>query len=146
MHQQNWQELWNLFVAVMAAEPIHIRLGIGVALAFLTVMSLTGIADSFLPRRAARRYAAMYDMMPAVRTAATPQPAFVVVPPAEEPQPEEAPSPDAPPLELEADAAPPQIEEPENDGTDLRYAQSVNAQAYRRSLPSQPKVLRQQKP
>ncbi|HEY7978630.1 MAG TPA: hypothetical protein VID67_10575 [Rhizomicrobium sp.] len=109
------------------------------ALAFLTVMSLTGIVDSFLPRRAARRYAAMYDMMPAIRSEAAPLASFAVVPPAEE-----APA-EAPPVALEPEVAEPGSEDPDSSG-DLRHAESVNTQAYRRSLPPPSKVLRPQKP
>jgi hypothetical protein len=129
MHQQSWQDLWHMFLAVMASEPIHIRLVIGMALAFLGVMSLTGIADSFLPRRAARRYAAMYDMMPAVDPA--PQQSYSA-PPTEEP----ASEPDEP-------------DEPDESASgDMRYAADggVNFSAMRRSAPPPPKVLRAQKP
>lgn len=132
MHQENWQQLWNLFLTVMAAEPIHIRLLIGVALAFLTVMSLTGIVDSFLPRRAARRYAAMYDMMPAV-SAAPPSQNFTFEPPSPVEEPPPSPEP-------EPDVATPQPAEPSGSG-DLRFAEGVKAASHRRSSPKPPKVL-----
>jgi len=134
MHQQSWQDLWGMFLAVMASEPIHIRLVIGMALAFLAVMSLTGIADSFLPRRAARRYAAMYDMMPAIG-AAPAQQSYAVPPPPPAEEPAVAPD------------APDEPDEP-NGGGDMRYAAEggVNFSAPRRSAPPPPKVLRAQKP
>jgi hypothetical protein len=133
MHQQAWIELWHHFLAVMSAESIETRIGIGIAIAFFGVMSLTGIADSFLPRRAARRYAAMYDMMPALADAAKPQSFTFAPPPMEEeplPVPEKAEAPD----------------EPEDIG-DLKFAESsVNATTARRSSPPPPKVFRAQKP
>jgi hypothetical protein len=133
MHQQSWQDLWHMFLAVMAGEPIHIRLVIGMAMAFLGVMSLTGIADSFLPRRAARRYAAMYDMTPAFG-ATPPQPGYSAPPsPAEE-----------------LTVAPDEPDEPDDQasGGDMRYAVDggVNFSAVRRSAPPPPRVLRAQKP
>jgi hypothetical protein len=134
MHQQLWLDLWHHFLAVMSAESIETRIGIGIAIAFFGVMSLTGIADSFLPRRAARRYAAMYDMTP-VLADAPPAQSFTFTPPApsieEEPTPEETEVPD----------------EPDHDSGDLRFAESsVNAATARRSLPLPPKVFRAQKP
>lgn len=118
-----------MFLAVMASEPIHIRLVIGMALAFLAVMSLTGIADSFLPRRAARRYAAMYDMTPALGVAPPQQ--IYSAPPAEEPT-----------------DAPDEPDESDDPGSDMRYAADggINFSATRRSAPPPPKVLRAQKP
>ncbi|HEY2034852.1 MAG TPA: hypothetical protein VGH02_14305 [Rhizomicrobium sp.] len=125
MHQQNWQDLWSMFLGVMASEPIHVRLVIGMALAFLAVMSLTGIADSFLPRRAARRYAAMYDMTPA---ALPPQQSYAM-----------------PPLLLAETSEP---IEPEQTDDDMRYAteDGINISQPRRSAPPPPRVFRAQKP
>jgi len=140
MHQQLWLDLWHHFLAVMSAESIETRIGIGIAVAFFGVMSLTGIADSFLPRRAARRYAAMYDMTPALADAPLIQ-AFTFTPPAlsveEEPVtvPEEAEAPNEP-------------DDANGDMRgDLRFGDSsVNATAARRSQPPPPKVFRAQKP
>lgn len=134
MHQQLWLDLWHHFLAVMSAESIETRIAIGIAIAFLGVMSLTGIADSFLPRRAARRYAAMYDMTPA-HGATPPAQSFTFTPPApsieEEPTPEDA--------EV--------LDQPDHESGDLRFAEnSVNAATARRSMPSPPKVFRAQKP
>lgn len=123
MQQQGWIDLWHLFVSVMAAEPVETRIGIGMTGAFFAVMALTGIADSFLPRRAARRYAAMYDMTPA-SVSAPPQQSFERAPPEEEP------------LETQ----------------DMRMslpefpADEVNAAAAHRWVPQQPKLARPRKP
>jgi hypothetical protein len=129
MHQQLWLDLWHHFLIVMSAETIETRIAIGIGIAFLTVMSLTGIVDSFLPSRAARRYAAMYDLTPALPPH-PPATEFAIIP---------APS----PVE-QADLAP-EPAEPQND--DMRYADGgVNSTLARRSMPSPPKVFRAQKP
>ncbi|HEY8949702.1 MAG TPA: hypothetical protein VIM56_12515 [Rhizomicrobium sp.] len=138
MHQQLWLDLWHHFLAVMSAEPIETRIGIGIAIAFFGVMSLTGIADSFLPRRAARRYAAMYDMMPALADA-PPAQSFTFTPPSLEEE----------PVTLPDETAAPDEPEDANDDMrgDLRFGESsVNAAAARRSQPPPPKVFRAQKP
>ena len=126
MHQQAWLDLWQHFLAVMSAETIETRIAIGITIAFFLVMSLTGIADSFLPRRAALRYAAMYDLMPALP---------------EEP----AHSSSLPPAETLLPDAPAEEEESIED---MRYAadDNVNVPAPRRSAPIPPKVFRVQKP
>lgn len=132
MHQQLWLDLWHHFLAVMSAESIETRIGIGIAIAFFGVMSLTGIADSFLPRRAARRYAAMYDMTPALAEAPLTQ-NFTFAPPP--PSSEDEPAPEEPEAQ------------PEDESSDLRFGESsVNAAAARRSQPLPPKVFRAQKP
>ena len=136
MHQQLWVDLWHQFLAVMSAETIEMRIVIGIAIAFFAVMSLTGIVDSFLPSRAARRYAAMYDLTPAIQ-AAPATTGFVAVPP----MPEQASPDDAPQDETTQEIA------EETGGNDLRLADmGVNPAANRRSQPTPPKVFRAQKP
>ena len=123
MHQQLWLDLWHHFLAVMSAEAIQTRIAISIALAFLAVMSLTGIADSFLPRRAARRYAAMYDLATAIAQT-PPQQDFTL----------------APPLPVEEPMAV-RAEEPEEPESSVNAATGP-----RRSSPPQPTVFRAQKP
>jgi len=132
MHQQLWVDLWHQFLAVMSAETIEMRIVIGIAIAFFAVMSLTGIVDSFLPSRAARRYAAMYDLTPANYSTAPTASYFGVPPPAVEEPPSEDPA----------------SESAEDDASgDLRLADmGINLAQNRRSQPPPPKVFRAQKP
>ena len=127
MRQDSWADLWNLFLTVMAHEPIEMRIGIGITAAFFTVMALTGIADSFLPRRAARRYAAMYDMTPAAILPPPSQQSFEIVPP-------------APQEEVPAESDDARMALPEFP------AEEVNAAASHRWVPQQPKLARPRKP
>ena len=128
MNQQEWLDLWHRFLQVMSGEPIAARIAIGMAIAFFATMSITGMIDSFLPRRAARRYAAMYDLTLAI---AVERQSFTAAQPA---------TPAEEPALLEPD-------EPDEASGDLRFADGgVNDSAARRSAPPPPKVFRARKP
>lgn len=142
MHQQGWQDLWNLFLALMAGEPIHVRVAIGMALVFLAVMSLTGMADSFLPRRAARRYAAMYDMMPAVAMQPAAVQSFEFVPQTVEEQPEAMMLPDPLPEEPADAAIGSETDEAQKKTAKRPFSRPLSFSTPRRSAPQPPKVFR----
>ena len=128
MNQQGWLDLWHHFLRVMSGEPIAIRIVIGIVIAFFATMSLTGLVDSFLPRRAARRYAAMYGLTPAIAVVRPRQNVAAEPTPAEQP-------------------APLELDEADEPAGDLRLADGgVNASTARRSTPPPPKVFRAQKP
>jgi len=49
MSHAGWGDIWNLGLALVRAQPVHIQILIGLGVAFLAVMVLEGLRASFLP-------------------------------------------------------------------------------------------------
>ena len=62
MSHAGWVDVWNLAAGLVAGEPIHRQITIGLGAVFAAAMCLEGLYASFLPRRYAARIARKYHI------------------------------------------------------------------------------------